>query len=384
MSQTPKLHWFNSGHEEGMLRGIAYTPKRSVVELRASLSLLPLWYGDAGDYVIVSEDGVSEYLLTLPELLRPALTPVTLSELSRVIPQEIELTGEPWGISPQSVRYFDSLRYHFPNLHIPECTDRHIELTGRRTSVKCSRLLRDLLPEARLVELPVFCRSIDELRSQLQLTELPCVLKRPYSCSGRGIHWLRTRELPEFSLRWIRVSLSTQKELSIERGLPCVCNFGMEFYSDGCGSVNYLGLSVFSTVEGCFTGCELGSESFLESCITQYVSHDRVEAVRTAVLEVLRKQISYEYRGYLGVDMMIYHSEGTYYIHPMVEINLRYTMGILALKLSARLGGQCGRLVIGTNTSCSDLPDANKNTETLRLSPAYGASVYNAYIILWK
>jgi hypothetical protein len=371
-----------------MLRGIAYTPKRSVMELRAALSLLPLWYGDAGDYVIVSEESVSEYLLTLPEFLRPALTPVTLPELSRVIPPKLDLPpdlyGEPWGISPQAVHYFDALRRHLPNLRIPECTSRHIELTGRRTSVECLRLLRDLLPEVRLVELPVFCRSIDELRSPLQLTELPCVLKRPYSCSGRGIHWLRTRELPEFSLRWIRVSLATQGELSIERGLSCVCNFGMEFYSDGCGCLSYMGLSVFSTVDGCFTGCELGSESSLESCITQYVSRDRIEAVRMAVLEVLRSQISHEYCGYLGVDMMIYQSDGTYYIHPMVEINLRYTMGILALKLSARLGGQRGRLVIGTNISYSDLPDADKNTEAIRLSPAYGASVYNAYVILWK
>lgn len=44
-----------------------------------------------------------------------------------------------------------------------------------------------------------------------------------------------------------------------------------------------------------------------------------------------------DYRGYLGIDMMIYSdSAGKYRVQPCLEINLRYNMGIVALMLSRR------------------------------------------------
>lgn len=44
-----------------------------------------------------------------------------------------------------------------------------------------------------------------------------------------------------------------------------------------------------------------------------------------------------DYRGYLGIDMMIYSDfAGKYRVQPCLEINLRYNMGIVALMLSRR------------------------------------------------
>ena len=44
-----------------------------------------------------------------------------------------------------------------------------------------------------------------------------------------------------------------------------------------------------------------------------------------------------DYRGYLGIDMMIYSdSAGKYRVQPCLEINLRYNMGLVADLLSRR------------------------------------------------
>jgi hypothetical protein len=56
-----------------------------------------------------------------------------------------------------------------------------------------------------------------------------------------------------------------------------------------------------------------------------------VEQVRIVLQEVLGSS----YTGYMGVDMIIYKTnEGNYALHPFVELNLRYTMGLVAMQFS--------------------------------------------------
>ena len=52
-------------------------------------------------------------------------------------------------------------------------------------------------------------------------------------------------------------------------------------------------------------------------------------------LQVLRKEFVGSYLGPLGVDMMIVKSGEGVAIHPCVEVNVRRTMGMMALDLSS-------------------------------------------------
>ncbi len=50
---------------------------------------------------------------------------------------------------------------------------------------------------------------------------------------------------------------------------------------------------------------------------------------------VLKEVVGGSYCGFMGVDMLIYKtSDGNYAVHPFVELNLRYTMGLVAMQLS--------------------------------------------------
>ena len=50
------LHLFNPGHETAIASGVRnYTPDAVVQKMMSDLSLLPLWYGNEGDYVLTSK-----------------------------------------------------------------------------------------------------------------------------------------------------------------------------------------------------------------------------------------------------------------------------------------------------------------------------------------
>ena len=51
---SKKIHFFNPGHENAVWVDTPhYTPPASVCKLMADLALLPAWYGNKNDYVII-------------------------------------------------------------------------------------------------------------------------------------------------------------------------------------------------------------------------------------------------------------------------------------------------------------------------------------------
>jgi len=143
--------------------------------------------------------------------------------------------------------------------------------------------------------------------------------------------------------------LKKQGVISIEHELEKVCDFAMEFESNGNGRMLFIGFSVFETLSnGKYRGNLLGSQALLEQHITNYISASLLQEIKEAVIMILTEVISFEYNGYLGVDMLIYRKDNSFSIHPVVEINLRNTMGIVALQLSKRIvhPSSHGQLVI--------------------------------------
>jgi hypothetical protein len=335
---TKKLHYFNPGHEAAVWSGRVHdTLPAPVRRMQSDLALLPLWYGEDGDYVLAGETTeASRFLSSLPSELLPPLTPVSPAAPSPA-PDKTPVEAAPWGLSPQSIHLFKSLR-NGATLSIPLWNDIYTRLTGRQTAAGCLAAIQSHLPDMQALMLPRFCSDTEEIRQYIAACPPPYVLKMPYSCSGRGLHWLWNREPDESSLRWIGGALKKQGLVSIEQALDKVRDFAMEFESDGKGHVTYKGLSVFETLSrGHFSGNLLGDQVGLEKELLPYVSEKQLKAVRSVVATVLTDVLASAYRGYLGVDMLIYRRNGACSIHPMVELNLRYTMGLVALQLSSRL-----------------------------------------------
>lgn len=333
----PRLHFFNPGYEAAIYqRTLNYTPPANVRKMRLDLASLPLWYAQEEDFVFLHNECLSEvrhFLAGFPRMARLFPRLVTRDELTSkaVSLPPVEVT--PWGLSPDCLHQFERLRARTgASLHVPEWKPDFEKLSGRRSAVECMRMLRDKMPDMSLPPLPGFCADMRQVTAYLQANEPPFVAKAPYSSSGRGLCWITGRTPDRKSLDWLKGTLAKQEFVCIERALEKTRDFALEFYSDGEGEIHDSGLSVFDTdSRGAYAGNRLDDSRVLASCIVRLIGEANYARVRQSVRDVLRELYGSRYKGYIGVDMLIYkQADGTHAIHPCVEINMRYTMGIVA------------------------------------------------------
>lgn len=338
----PALHYFNPGHETAVLNGSPYyMPPANVLTMQNDLSFLPAWYASPGDYVLVKQMPETAFINEIATISGQShAIPITEEEIiHKQLPLPV-LEATPWGISPQSLHVFEELKAKSGyDITIPQWDHSLARLCGRQTAALCLRSLIQVLPEPDKSILPRFRQSIDEIEEVIQSTTTPLLIKAPYSSSGRGLLWLTGNELSRPEKQWISGVLKKQGAISIEHVLNKKQDFAMEFYSDGKGIVSYKGLSFFSTAEqGAYTGNFLGSQPQIKNKLTTLISENLINDIQESLVYLLQDISGFIYNGYLGVDMMIYkNNSNTLCLHPCVEINMRHTMGIIALHVSEKL-----------------------------------------------
>lgn len=159
-----------------------------------------------------------------------------------------------------------------------------------------------------------------------------CVFKAPWSGSGKGLLWCRDGFA--FSARkWCERVLREQQGIVAEPIYNKVLDFAMEFYSSGQGEVAFRGYSLFETnSRGAYQRNLLLPASAIEDRIAGFVSLLTLIRVRERLQEKLCQLYGSVYEGFLGVDMMVCRDmQGSFFVHPCVEINLRMNMGIVSL-----------------------------------------------------
>lgn len=333
-----QIHYFNPGHETAvLLRSENYTPPANVQRMIKELSCLPVWYADSNDFVFTEEVISPRFFSLQPKEFRPFATLISRKELKQKGASLPEMVAAPWGLSPHSLHLFDELKMNCRlTLSVPSWKEEYFGLTGRQTAAECLELIRQQLPDLSIPVAPKFCKKIREVEKYLILQNAPFVVKTPYSSSGRGLHWIAERKLTPKDRTWIEGAINKQGSVSIECGLDKVQDLAMEFYSDGEGNVIYKGISVFGTEEkGAYAGNVLGNQEYLTAPIKRWIGEDIYLQIQNAVTDALKSIYGNTYRGYLGVDMLVYKTKnGLYALHPCIEINMRYTMGMLAIRLS--------------------------------------------------
>ncbi|MEG1545011.1 MAG: hypothetical protein RR382_10895, partial [Tannerellaceae bacterium] len=221
---TLRIHYFNPGHETAILLDEAnYTPPTNVQRMIRELALLPAWYADKGDYVFVEELLSPRFISLLPNELRPFGVPISRKELLTKGKKLPAMQAAPWGVSPQSVRFFQLLKETCNwQLDVPEWKEAYLPLTGRQTAAHCLEKIQLLLPDISFPVSPRFCVKEKEIEKYIRLCNAPFVMKTPYSSSGRGLRWLKERKLTEKDRTWIRGAFNKQGTLSIECGVDKV------------------------------------------------------------------------------------------------------------------------------------------------------------------
>lgn len=320
------LHIFNPSHDGALaVSSPFYTETRAARLLAESLFPLPALWAAPGDIILVP-DGVP---LPYPHSLFSDITFVYECDLCR-IPDGFITAIEPWGRNGALRQRLLASGIKGTFLSDDEKLERIRQLSSRHTAVQLLKQLRTELPDT--IGESRWCTTIDEAR-QAAGDFGTAMMKAPWSGSGRGVfrlsesddeqHWQRAERL-------IRIQGAVEAEPYYERA----ADFAMEFHANADGSICYEGISVFHTTPGgAYTGGIVGSEDALRRLVPG-ISSEELSATADAIIQRLSFLLQADYVGPLGIDMMIVRTDdGRLALHPCVEINLRRTMGHVALAL---------------------------------------------------
>ena len=290
------IHYYNPGYEASVslaLRGgQSFTPSKNVALLRRDLAALPVYWAKEDEGVLVPE--------TLSERLRLPSFRTKLSQ-GEVL--------EPWGRAPELKQYgevpwtLSEMDFWGNRLLSVSLFEAVLKADGGRLFPREAKVPEVVLPGSLF---PVY----------------PHVEKRILSSSGRGVTF-HPEGNPE------RRRNGTGEPVIAEPLYPKTRDLGFEFEVVEGGEIRYLGLSLFDTETGRYTGNAL-----------HHPEKETIEARYEEYISLLKRVLGQtDLRGYvgpLGVDTLLYSSDEGERTAPLVEVNIRRTMGHLSLELEKR------------------------------------------------
>ena len=326
------LHVFNPEHDIALAYDNKYfTAPHAGRQLRHDLEYLPALWAREGDCVLVENMASASHharrLMRYSEQVRF----VDRKEMERLAGQVDKV--QPWGWDSAVKFQLEQMGISAAVLPDDVQLSEIRKLSNRQFSSAVLKGVLERLANPVLLGEASYVDNIVELERVLNDTG-KAVIKAPWSSSGRGVRYVDT-VLDAALANWGKNVVKSQGGIMVEPYYNKVKDFGMEFFSDADG-VHYAGLSVFHTVNGAYVGNSLAGESEKRSVLSAYVSGDLLDEVADVLEQLLSSKLRGVYHGALGVDMMIVASDAGFMLHPVVEINLRYTMGHVALALSAR------------------------------------------------
>lgn len=318
-----KLHIFNPEHDLALASNLSnFTAPHAGRQLRQDLGWLPALWAEEDDFILVENTKNAQRSYGR---LRVRIGGGQRQFVDKFQLNSLDITEvSPWGWN-LALRSF-LLRYGVKTV-LPEDYIAGVrELSHRRHAISLLRSLQGLGTTGMSFETNCMADILEYLRQYGVI-----VLKAPWSSSGRGVRFFN--DAPnESQERWIRNIIDRQGSVIMEPYYHKLKDFGMEFESDGQGCVRYLGLSLFLTKNSAYKGNVLLSEETKLNLLSRNISIGLLHEVQEKICKELGRLYKDKYKGPFGVDMMIISQpSGGLLLHPCVEINLRRTMGHVAL-----------------------------------------------------
>lgn len=320
-----RLYYFNPDHDLALANGNAhFQAPESAVAFADDLSLLPCWFAEEVASEVLSDQEFGEDLNVL------GLDVATIPLFSKDKIEEFKV--EPWGWDMAVRKFFLNNGVAEKLLPTEERIAEYKQMAHRRLTIEAMNYLRErsIYPNS----LP---KSAEELVTMADVNAFATkyeevVFKAPWSGSGKGVFWSSGQLTPSLS-GWCKRVIEKQGSVMGEMAYNRVQDFAMEF-KVGRGDVAFAGYSLFFTEgSGIYRGNYLLSNEDIVEELTKWVSVDYLNWIRDELINFLREKVAKNYTGFVGVDMFVYsetQGDVNYKINPVVEFNLRMTMGMVA------------------------------------------------------
>ena len=332
------IHYFNPGHETAVLNASKYYhPPAHIAKMQADLAFLPAWYASEGDFVFMETSLPDDFILSCKPLYLP-VNPVTPADFADNREKFQHSSIDLWGISPQSVHFFENLNEQYNlSFAIPQWKEEFRFLGSRFASQKLLAVLPERFLEMDQDIFPRFFSNIEAIEQQIVQSQDRLLVKSPYSSSGRGLLWLNPGKLAQSERQILSGMLKKQAQASIEKALDKRMDFSMQFENTAEGETRFIGYSVFHTnAKGAYEKNCLEKQEHLENQITKWIDADLLLQTQTTLTGMIQEMYAPYYTGTMGIDMLVYQSADSYRLHPCVEINMRKSMGYLAIRLTEK------------------------------------------------
>lgn len=332
-----KIHIFNPEHDIALaMHKDLFTAPHLVRQFRRDLGGIAALWADDGDIVVVDDLQTAEESIRHLKKYAHNVQFVDFAGLQNLSAEEMqEVTICPWGWD-QTIGH--ELVEASENIGLAVPSEDRMEMVRKMSNRSFAAtyflpILKAVSPCC--VGNSFYCATFEELEFVVKRNG-QSVLKAPWSCSGRGVRYVLS-ELDDHQAGWSRNIIVRQGGIMVEPYYNKVLDFGMEFEISEDGQVNYCGLSLFHTKNGAYIGNVLATEGRKREMLSKYISLHLVDEVCQVIVSVTQRFLCESYSGPFGIDMMIVtdgKEKGNLMLHPCVELNLRRTMGHVALAVS--------------------------------------------------
>jgi len=341
--RTPVVHWFNpdaEAHAMASATGARYQPDKTALALQQDLEILTLAWARKDDVSLMRQLPSAGHLSILTQAGLELPEFISGTQLDR------KLGGlRPWAWSPDASRHLQPLaaavspvvpwqwRNDTPPLwfskqigiHLEEklglCDDRGVIYHDEESAWEAISTRLSSHPEAQVL------------------------VKAAFSCAGRG-HRRINAQSPEVPTRnWLHNTLEDHGCIVLEPWLNRVLDFSALYEKHADHRVQLIGLTVMENdAAGHFLGTRVGPKwaNLLPPEIAVFLFRE------AGVMEWYQKKIPAalaellpDYIGPLGIDAMVHRRpDQSLALKPVVELNVRMTMGRIALELLAKTDPQ--------------------------------------------
>lgn len=294
--------------------------------MRSQLAMTPAVFAAPGDAILLLDTPSQK--LKSQFLIEAETRNLEIIDLQNIKKIQGEYQIIPWGWNPPLANTL--LKAGIPARCIPQPAAllNLRNLSHRRTAAKFILAIKDILPS--IIVNPKECFSTQDAEEFLTKHNA-AVFKAPWSSSGHGVIMGTTRNR-EILIPWIRGIIRTQASVMAEKMYQKNLEFASEWIIEN-QNPKFLGFSLFKTSgRGKYHGNNLSPQKdIIDKIIKTSNGHHNPETLNRIIArqqQELKNLIAPKYSGPLGIDMMIIDSGE---IHPCIEINLRFTMGHVAI-----------------------------------------------------
>lgn len=182
-----------------------------------------------------------------------------------------------------------------------------------------------------------------ELTKWVKKQKDPFVLKTCYGSSGRGhLHLHPDKGIDELKIRdFCKIQFDQELPVIAEPWLYRILDFSTQWEIFSDGKIQKIGVTLCENdAKGRYLSSTVGDSAKLFGNHLRFIiDHEK------HVFNALEKIRTGGFFGNVGIDAFVYKREEQFYLHPIVEINARKTMGWTALQIQKKIAPhQCVRI----------------------------------------